>query len=157
MIETQNDCNISTCRGNETLREVTRGALVRGSHMFDLVYIVGKTLADVCGKNSTEKCADKLGSLIGKRFFNAMQANKINLDGFDFKFSDNSGKPFYDFYQYQKTNHRTYEWIKIGQYFDGKIDPWHEKNITHVAGPTECAEVFLNRGRIGIPIPIDSL
>lgn len=82
VIAAQNKCNITTtCNGSETLLEVAEGTLIRASHVFDNVYVVGKTLADFCA-GSAGNCWKKLSTLTGKIFYEKMKANKINLTNF---------------------------------------------------------------------------
>src|SRR5262249_17948086 len=80
LIQAQNQCNEGArpCTGNETLKNVTEGTLIRASQAFDNVYIVGKTLADYCADTNGD-CREKLALLTGKQFYDMMKNHEINL------------------------------------------------------------------------------
>lgn len=138
----QNNCThngISTCTGNETLLEVTDGTLIRSSHIFDNVYIVAKTLAEFCKANTSHSCKEQLDELTGSQFYEMMKANEIHLPDYSFKFWENSGEPYYNYYQYQADG-SNYAWKQVGSFYNGTIKL--DKDLKPNSDPVNCQEVL---------------
>lgn len=112
----------------------------KASLVFNNVYIVAKTLVDFC--NGCKSCKNKLAELNGTQFYEMMKMNEINLTNYYFKFMENSGAPFYNFYQYQATED-SYSWKKVGFYngLNRSINLKYSDLIVNNIGPTECEEV----------------
>lgn len=134
-----NRTEFKECSGEETM-ELNEATLIRASLEFDLVFIVGKTLADFCADAEPGNCEEKLQNLTGDSFYKMMKENEINLPDYNFKFIENSGAPMYSYYQYQ-SNNGNYVWMPVGKFINNTI-VLDAENLNDYVGPSDCSEVI---------------